>query len=49
MVDSSIAVPATFLINRAGEVVWTHIGETQRDFANIDALEDALKRLSALP
>ena len=45
MVDTPIAVPATFLVNTDRVVVWSHIGATQRDFADIDALQAAIAGL----
>ena len=45
MVDTPIAVPATFLVNTERVVVWSHIGATQRDFADIDALQAAIAGL----
>ena len=46
MIHTEIAVPATFLIDQKGAVVWSHIGETQRDFADLSALRKALSALN---
>ena len=47
MVNTNIAVPATFLISMEGTVIWSHIGETQADFADIPALLLALRETSS--
>ena len=44
MQGTNIAVPATFLIGKEREVIWSHIGETQADFADIPALLLALRK-----
>jgi hypothetical protein len=45
MVGSNIAAPATFLLDQGGSVSWSHIGETQVDFADIPTLLRALEAL----
>lgn len=44
MDGSDIAVPATFVIRPDGTIAWSHVGETQTDRPDGEALLDIARR-----
>ncbi len=45
--DHDIALPATLILDKKGEIAWKYIGDSVFDRPEEDALVAALKRLSA--
>ena len=42
MKDGGIAIPATFVIDTKGKVIWAHVGETMMDRADLESVIQAV-------
>lgn len=45
MAHESLAIPAVFVVDRTGRVVWSHVGETVPDRPTPDAVIAAIDRI----